>query len=64
MYRQYEDIHHLERELNLAKQELFTAMYYNEDDDRIISLREDVADLEERLNFAIQDMESEEEIYF
>ena len=64
MYRQYEDYNEVKKALDLAKQELFTAMYYNEDDDRIFSLREDVADLEERLNFAMQDMESEEEVYF
>lgn len=59
MYRQYEDYNTIEKRLDMAKQDLFMAMYYNDDDDHIAELRNDLHELEERLNFAMQDMESE-----
>ena len=53
MYRQYENPYKLEEQLKELKEE------YNNttDEDRLISLSESIAELEERVNFAWQDDE-------
>lgn len=58
MYRQYEDPYKVQRMLDEARNQLELAKANEEDEDRIISLHEDVAILEERLNFAWQDDEA------
>ena len=59
MYRQYENPYKIERMLDEARAALELAKAEGADEDRIISLHEDVAILEERLNFAWQDDEAE-----
>ena len=56
MYRQYEDPHTLQERLEKIKEE------YNKetDPDKKIDLYEAVAELEERINFAWQDIEYDE----
>lgn len=62
MYRQYENPYKVERLLHEAKTEYENAKKYNPDDtDLLASLAQDVAELEERLNFAWQDDEYEME---
>lgn len=64
MYRRYEDPYKVKRLLDEAKTELENARITNPDDeDLLIGLYEDVAELEERLNFAWQDDEAEIEGY-
>ena len=58
MYRQYEDPYKVQRMLDEARDQLELAKANEEDEDLIISLHEDVAILEERLNFAWQDDEA------
>ena len=58
MYRQYEDPYKVQKMLDEAMADLELAKANGEDEDRIISLHEDVAILEERLNFAWQDDEA------
>lgn len=55
MYRQYEDPAKIQKLLDKAKTRLNAAIDAGQDD--IIDLHEEVADLEERLNFAWQDEE-------
>lgn len=55
MYRQYEDPAKIQKLLDEAKTRLNAAIDAGQDD--IIDLHEEVADLEERLNFAWQDEE-------
>ena len=57
-YRQYENPYKLEEQLKRLKEERNT-LNYNDDfyEDRYISLSEDIAELEERINFAWQDDE-------
>lgn len=57
MYRMYEDPYYLEGRLREAKENLALA----EDEEDRIYLHEEVAELEERLNFAWQDDEFEME---
>ena len=56
MYRQYENPHALQERLERIKEE------YNKeiDIDRKIDLHETIAELEERINFAWQDIEYDE----
>ena len=64
MYRRYEDPYKVQRLLDEAKASLKNAQIYEPDnEDLLISLHEDVAELEERLNFAWQDDEAECEGY-
>lgn len=64
MYRRYEDPYKVQRLLDEAKTELENALlYFPDNEDLIFSLHEDVAELEERLNFAWQDDEAETEGY-
>lgn len=57
-YRQYENHYKLEEQLKKLKEERNT-LNYDDDlyEDRYISLSEDIAELEERINFAWQDDE-------
>lgn len=57
MFRQYEDPHMLEERLEKARQDLARALQEDPDSDYIVYLYEDVATLEERVNFAWQDDE-------
>lgn len=57
MYRQYENPNTLEKQLERLKEEYCTAVENNADEDTLISLHMDIAELEERINFAWQDDE-------
>lgn len=57
MYRQYEKPNTLKEALANLKREYKSALENNTDDETLISLHDDIEDLEERLNFAYQDME-------
>ena len=58
MYRQYEKPNTLKEALTNLKREYQIALENNADDETLISLHHDgIEDLEERLNFAYQDME-------
>lgn len=57
MYRQYENPYKLEEQLKQRKAEYQMALAENADEDTLISIAEDIADLEERVNFAWQDDE-------
>lgn len=63
MYRQYEDPYVIEQYLKEAKERLNKAkaeVRSDDDWDRLVGLYQDVAELEERLNFAWQDDEAAE----
>lgn len=57
MYRQYEDARTLKERLERIKEEFERET----DEDRRISLHETIEELEERINFAWQDEEYDEE---
>ena len=57
MYRQYEKPNTLKEALAHLKREYQIALENNADDETFIGLHDDIEDLEERLNFAYQDME-------
>lgn len=57
MYRQYEKPNTLKESLANLKREYKLALENNADDETLISLHDNIEDLEERLNFAYQDME-------
>lgn len=57
MYRQYEKPNTLKEALAHLKREYQIALENNADDETLIGLHDDIEDLEERLNFAYQDME-------
>lgn len=57
MYRQYEDARTLKERLERIKEEFERET----DEDRRISLHETIEELEERINFAWQDEEHDEE---
>lgn len=57
MYRQYEKPNTLKEALTNLKCEYQIALENNADDETLISLHNDIEDLEEHLNFAYQDME-------
>ena len=62
MYRQYEDPRKLEKLLEEAKVQLEAAKQEDPDnDDRLIDLALEVESLKERLNFAWQDEEYDEQ---
>lgn len=60
MYRQYENPYELEEQLKQCKTEYQIAIAENADDDTLISLTENISDLEERVNFAWQDAEHDD----
>ena len=57
MYRQYEKPNTLKESLTNLKREYKLALENNADEEMLIGLHDDMEDLEERLNFAYQDME-------
>ena len=57
MYRQYEKPNTLKEALAHLKREYQIALENNADDETLTGLHDDIEDLEERLNFAYQDME-------
>lgn len=59
MYRQYENPYELGKQLEELKEEYRTAVKTNADEERIISLADDIAELKERINFAWQDDEED-----
>lgn len=61
MYRQYEDPNKLQKMLEQAKDELDCALLEDDNDDRIIDLVNEVESLKDRINFAWQDIEYDEE---
>ena len=58
MYRAYEDPYELECILEKLKKEL-SELQYEQDEERFISLSESINDIEQRINFAWQDDEYE-----
>ena len=61
MYRQYEDPWNLEDRLDAARERLEIAKQEDPDnDDRIIDLLEEIEEMKERINFAWQDQEYDE----
>ena len=56
MYRSYEDPYMIEQELEAAEIEMQEAIA-KDDEQRIMDLAEEIAELKERLNFAWQDDE-------
>lgn len=57
MYRQYEDPHMLQERLDEARNRLTAA----DTDEEAIDIHEEIAELEERINFAWQDIEYDED---
>lgn len=62
MYRSYENPYELELQLKELKQQYYDAKVSNADDDILIDLSIEISSLEERINFAWQDNEYENEI--
>lgn len=63
MYRSYENPYELELQLRELKQQYCDAEANNADDDTLINLSMDINSLEERINFAWEDDEYENEIW-
>lgn len=61
MYRQYENPGALEERLKELEQEYRKAVENGADEDRLISLSEDIAELKDRINHAWQDDEYDSE---
>lgn len=57
MYRQYENPYELQKQLEELKKEMNRAVEENADEETLISFAYDIAELEERINFAWQDDE-------
>ena len=62
MYRSYENRYELELQLKELKQQYYDAKVSNADDDILIDLSIEISSLEERIHFAWQDDEYENEI--
>ena len=62
IYRSYENPYELELQLKELKQQYYDAKVSNADDDILIDLSIEISSLEERINFAWQDDEYENEI--
>lgn len=60
MYRQYEDARKLEKQLEELKERLHEAYVLGADDDVLQDLVLEIAELKERINFAWQDEEYDE----
>lgn len=60
MYRRYEDPYKLENQLKELKREYRKAIEENADEETLINLEYNIAELEERINFAWQDDEYDE----
>ncbi len=61
MYRQYEDSNYLEERIRSAKNELCLREAAGDDVEALVDLHNEICDLEERLNFAMQDAEYDSE---
>ena len=61
MYRQYEDPWALEKQLEELKEEYCIAVESGADEDVLINMQMDINELEERINFAWQDDEFDED---
>ena len=61
MYRQYEDPRALEKRLKELKEEYKVLSEQGADEDTLVSMAMDIEELEERVNFAWQDEEHDEE---
>lgn len=59
IYRQYENPWKLEQQLEELKNQYCTAVEEGADENLLINLAIDIAELEERINFAWQDDEEE-----
>jgi hypothetical protein len=57
MYRQYEDPYKLEERLKELKEEYRTAIEANMDENVLMDIACDIAEIKERINFAWQDDE-------
>lgn len=55
MYRDYENPRELENQLKELKQMYLNAIANNSDENTIVELDEEIASLEERINYAWQD---------
>lgn len=60
MYRQYENPYSLENQLEELEADYQKAINENADDETIMYLAEEIAELKDRINFAWQDDEYEE----
>ena len=60
MYRQYENPYKLQKQLGELKEEYRIAVEANADEEILTNLAYDIAELEERINFAWQDDEYDE----
>lgn len=60
MYRQYENPYKLEKQLEELKAKMHKAVEENADEETLMSFAYDIAELEERINFAWQDEEYDE----
>lgn len=60
MYRQYENPYKLQKELEELKEEYCKAIEADEDEDTLMNIAFNIAELEERINFAWQDDEYNE----
>jgi hypothetical protein len=61
MYRQYEDSHYLEQRIRSARNELCLREAAGDDIESLADLHNEICDLEERINFAMQDEEYDSE---
>ena len=61
IYRQYEDPYKLEDKLAELKEEYCKAVEEGTDENVLINLQMDINELEERINFAWQDQEYDED---
>ena len=59
MYRQYENPYTLEKKLEELKEEYCTAIEKHMDENTLINIQCDIAELEDKINFAWQDDEEE-----
>ena len=60
MYRQYENPYNLENQLKELKAEYNKAIEENADEEIIMNLANDIVELKDRINFAWQDDEYDE----
>jgi hypothetical protein len=61
MYRQYEDSNYLEQRIRSARNELCLREAAGDDIESLADLHNEICDLEERINFAMQDEEYDSE---
>lgn len=61
MYRQYENPYEMEEQLRKAQEKYAKAVEDGVDIDDLIGMSEDIAELKERVNFAWQDEEFDQE---